>query len=107
MGWRKIRLIVRDAWVGELHRLGVKITPYARLYGTSEDAVYFKHTVSHEPIVLAEVDTLVVAQGYQRDAKLFDSLSDFAGQLGQIGDCVQPRTVEEAILEGLTIAAAL
>lgn len=46
-----IQGIVRDHWIGEMHRLGVEMIPYARLYGANGDNVYFQHTTSGEPII--------------------------------------------------------
>ncbi len=102
-----IQSIVRDAWIGELHKLGVEIIPYARVFGTDESLVYFQHITSHEPIVLDNVDTLVVAHGYQGNTALADSLHDFTGRIEHIGDCVQPRSVEEAVLDGLKVATRI
>ncbi len=53
------------------------------------------------------VDTLVLAQGHDSVAGLEGELADFGGELHLIGDCLAPRTAEEAVLEGLRVAAAL
>lgn len=102
-----IQSIVRDAWIGELHKLGVEIFPYARLYGTDESSVYFQHIASHEAIVLENVNTLVIAHGYQRNTNLSNLLVDFSGQTEQVGDCVHPRSVEEAVLDGLKVSTRI
>ena len=47
---------VRDSWNGILHKLGVEIVPYARLFGADADSVYFQHATSGEPIVVNEVE---------------------------------------------------
>jgi predicted NAD/FAD-dependent oxidoreductase len=38
---------------------------------------------------------------------LADALLDYAGEVHAIGDCLSPRTVEEAVLEGLRVASEL
>jgi hypothetical protein len=81
--------------------------PYARLYGADSDSVYLQHTVSGEPIVCEEVETLVLAQGNRREAGLAEALADWPGELHLIGDALAPRTCEEAVLEGLKAAMAL
>ena len=58
-------LYVRDHLAGELHKLGVPITPYARLYGCDDNTVYLQHTASGEPMLLENIDTLVLCQGHQ------------------------------------------
>ncbi|WP_162953515.1 hypothetical protein, partial [Pseudomonas aeruginosa] len=50
-----------------------------------------------------EVDTLVLCQGHQPVDRLADSLHGLAEVL-RIGDCLAPRTAEEAIYEGLKAA---
>ncbi len=98
---------VRDSWNGILHKLGVEIIPYARLHGADADTVYFQHATSGEPIICEDVNTLVLAQGHERVADLADELSSYEGEVRLIGDCLTPRTAEEAVLEGLVAATAL
>jgi len=99
-------LYVRDQLAGELHKLAIPIIPYARLYGCDDSTVYLQHTASGEPMLLENVDSLVLCQGHQ-------SVDDLGHQLKglvpfqRIGDCLAPRTVEEAIHEGLKVAWAL
>jgi len=99
-------LYVRDQMAGELHKLAIPIIPYARLYGCDDSTVYLQHTASGEPMLLENVDSLVLCQGHQ-------SVDDLGHQLKglvpfqRIGDCLAPRTVEEAIHEGLKVAWAL
>ena len=54
---QNIPSMVRDHAIGELHKLGVEIVPYLRLYGADEDSVYFQHVTSGEPVVFDNVDT--------------------------------------------------
>jgi len=96
-------LYVRDQLAGELHKLGIAITPYARLYGCDDSTVYLQHTASGEPMLLENIDTLVLCQGHQPVDSLAAELADLV-QVRRIGDCLAPRTVEEAIYEGLKIA---
>lgn len=96
-------LYVRDHLVGELHRLGVPITPYARLYGCDDNTVYLQHTASGEPMLFENVDTLVLCQGHQPVDTLADELKDLV-ECKRIGDCLAPRTAEEAIYDGLKVA---
>ena len=107
MPGQTIQQYVRDRWLGELHKLGVEITPLARLYGADGDTAYFEHTTSGEPIVCEGVETLVLALGHQADDDLEQALADFEGETIPIGDCLAPRTAEEAVLEGLRAGAAL
>jgi NADPH-dependent 2,4-dienoyl-CoA reductase/sulfur reductase-like enzyme len=107
VGGQRLPWYVRDSWNGILHKLGVEIVPYARLFGADADSVYFQHATSGEPIVLSDVNTLVLSQGHERVATLEAELADFAGEVRVIGDALTPRTAEEAVLEGLKVGVAL
>ncbi|SDA92463.1 FAD-dependent oxidoreductase [Mesorhizobium qingshengii] len=98
---------VRDTMVGNLHRLGVKIEPYARLYGSDGTTIYMEHCASGEPILFEGIDTLVLSQGHDRVADLEAELEGFAGEVHVIGDALTPRTAEEAVLEGLKVGRAI
>ena len=97
----------RDSWLGDLHKLGVEILPHMRLFGADAQDAYFQHTLSGEPVILTNVDTLVTSLGTQSFNILEDELADWEGELHVIGDCLCPRTVEEAVLEGLKVATSL
>lgn len=99
-------LYVRDQLAGELHRLGIPVTPYARLYGSDDDTVYLQHTASGEPMIFEGIDTLVLCLGHQPEDRLAMELAGLV-EVRQIGDCLAPRTAEEAIHDGLTVAWAL
>ncbi|NWD81438.1 FAD-dependent oxidoreductase [Pseudomonas reactans] len=96
-------LYVRDQMAGELHRLGIPIIPYARLYGCDDTTVYLQHTASGEPMLLENIDTLVLCQGHQPVDTLGAELQGLV-PFDRIGDCLAPRTAEEAIYEGLKVA---
>jgi 2,4-dienoyl-CoA reductase-like NADH-dependent reductase (Old Yellow Enzyme family) len=99
-------LYVRDQLAGELHKLAIPIIPYARLYGCDDNTVYLQHTASGEPMLLENVDSLVLCQGHQSVDDLGEQLKGLV-EFRRIGDCLAPRTVEEAIHEGLKVAWAL
>ncbi|MNE23441.1 putative N-methylproline demethylase [compost metagenome] len=99
-------LYVRDQMAGELHKLGIPITPYARLYGCDDNTVYLQHTASGEPMIFEGIDTLVLCQGHQPVDSLAAELHGLV-EVKRIGDCLAPRTVEEAVYDGLKVAWSL
>ena len=107
MPGQTIQQYVRDQWIGILHKLGVEIIPYVRLFGADADSVYLQHTTSGEPVICENVETLVVSLGHESDTRLIGALDGYAGEVHAIGDCRAPRTAEEAVLEGLKVASAL
>jgi pyruvate/2-oxoglutarate dehydrogenase complex dihydrolipoamide dehydrogenase (E3) component len=98
-------LYVRDAAVASLHRLGVTVLPYMRLYGCDSDSVYLQHIASGEAVVLDSVDTLVLCTGHTPVTDLADALEGLDFDLRIIGDAAAPRTAEEAVYEGLRAGA--
>ena len=107
MPGQSIQRYVRDRWAGELHKLGVEVINYARLFGVDATSVYFEHTTSAEPIVCEEADTLVLATGHRPVNALEEALAGYEGEVRLAGDCLAPRTAEEAVLEGLEVASAI
>jgi len=98
---------VRDNIAAELHRLGLAVTPYARLFGCDGGTVYMQHTASERPIMFENVDTLVLCLGHEPVSELRDMLAGTVPELHVIGDSMAPRTAEEAVYEGLKVGAAL
>ena len=92
---------VRDAAVASLHKLGVSILPYMRLFGSDADSVYLQHIASGEAVVIESVDTLVLCTGHVPVNDLNDALEDLPAEIRLIGDAASPRTAEEAVYEGL------
>ncbi|WP_066556118.1 FAD-dependent oxidoreductase [Croceicoccus bisphenolivorans] len=92
---------VRDNLVGELHKLEVQIMPNARLFGVDEGTVYMQHGTNGEPIVFEDVDTLVLSMGHRPIDELSRSLQGLPVEIHMAGDCLAPRTAEEAVFEGL------
>ena len=102
-----IHFITRDMWIGRLHKLGVTMIPFARLYGADGDTAYLQHTLSAEPMMLDGVDTIVTVQVHRRVANLAEELDGIDAEVHLIGDCLSPRTAEEAVLEGLKVGAVI
>ena len=87
-----------------MHKLGVEIIPYARLFGADGDTVYFLHSSSNEAVICEGVDTLVVSQGHLSETALEQALDGCGSDIHLVGDCLSPRSAEEAIYEALIAA---
>jgi pyruvate/2-oxoglutarate dehydrogenase complex dihydrolipoamide dehydrogenase (E3) component len=98
-------LYVRDDSAATLHKMGVKVLTYMRLYGSDADSVYLQHVTSGEAVVIDKVDTLVLCTGHTPVDELSDAIQDLDLELRIIGDAASPRTAEEAVYEGLKAAA--
>ncbi|MEZ5775144.1 MAG: FAD-dependent oxidoreductase [Hyphomicrobiaceae bacterium] len=105
---QNLQIYLRDHWVGKLARLGVEVIPYARLYGADRDTAYLTHIVTGDPIVAEAVDTVVLALGHEPVTTLEQELSGLAGIIVEpVGDCLAPRTAEEAVYEGYMAGRAI
>jgi len=98
---------LRDYLVGQLTTLGVTIVPYARLAGVDTDTAYFEQKVTGEAIVVEEIDSVVLALGHRSNNQLLEELADTNVDLHVIGDALNPRTAEEAVLEGLVAGTSI
>ena len=107
MPGQRIQQYVRDEMTKQVLLVGVEIITLVRLYGADADSVYLQHVLTGEPVVVDDVAALVLSQGHDSVTELIDSLADYAGDVHAIGDCLAPRTVEEAILEGLRVGSDL
>lgn len=102
----QLPLYVRDDLAARLHGLGVKVTPYARLYGVAGGTVYLQHTASGTAIE-TEADTVVLCLGHRPDDGLRAELADLPVEVVTIGDAMAARTAEEAVFEGLKAACLI
>lgn len=104
---QNLPIYLRDHLIGKLHELGVEIIPYARIYGVDGETAYLVHISSGKPIVCEDVDTVVVAHGHASDVRLEHELSGLGLSVHAVGDCLSPRTAEEAIYEGFMAGRAV
>ena len=100
----KLEAITRYTAIARLFRLGVEIIPNTRLFGVDAESVYLQHTITDDPMVCDGVDSLVLAMGHEPDTGLAAELDGIEAEVISIGDCLAPRTAEEAVIEGLQVA---
>jgi 2,4-dienoyl-CoA reductase-like NADH-dependent reductase (Old Yellow Enzyme family) len=100
-------LYVRDTLAAALHRLRVEVRPYMRLFGTSAGSVFLQHVPSGEAVEVEGVDTLVLCLGHRPIDDLSEAVMAMGIELHLAGDCLAPRTAEEAVYEGLRAGVAV
>jgi 2,4-dienoyl-CoA reductase-like NADH-dependent reductase (Old Yellow Enzyme family)/thioredoxin reductase len=98
---------VRDAALAALERERIRVVALVRLFGVDDDAVYLQHVLTEEPVIEEGVTGVVLACGHVPVSELGAGWSREGLEVVGVGDCLAPRTVEEAVLEGLTAASAL
>ena len=104
---QNLQQYLRDHWAGKLHKLGVEVIPYARLFGVDADTAYMAHIVSGEAIIANEVETVVLALGHRPNTSLEEELAPLGVPLHLAGDCLSPRSAEEAVYEGMIAGLAV
>jgi 2,4-dienoyl-CoA reductase-like NADH-dependent reductase (Old Yellow Enzyme family) len=102
-----IQNYIRDVYIAKLHRLGVTVLPMMRLYGVEGTTAYFLHTAAQEPVVLEDVDTLLLACPNAPEDGLAHELEPLIEEIHLVGDSLAPRTAEEAVFEGLKAGMAV
>ena len=80
---------------------------YPAIFGADADTAYLVHISSGKPIVCEGVDTIVIAHGHASDTRLEQALAGIGIPVHLAGDCLSPRTAEEAIYEGLMAGRAV
>jgi len=102
-----IQAWVRYTYLGRLFRLGVDIVTHVRLFGVDSNTAYFQNTLNEDAVILENVDTVVLALGNQSDTRLENILQARGCEVHIVGDCLTPRTAEEAVYEGLLVGRAI
>ena len=101
----QLQQYVRDDMLKRALRAGVAILPLCRLYGADEDTAYLQHVLTEEPVIVEQITSVIVCTGYQPRTGLEEAIAALPEahrpEVHLIGDCLAPRTVEEAILEGM------
>jgi 2,4-dienoyl-CoA reductase-like NADH-dependent reductase (Old Yellow Enzyme family)/thioredoxin reductase len=87
---------VRDRQLAALTRERITVVPLVRPYGADDDTVYLQHVLTEEPVVLDGVAGLVLACGQEPAGELLAELQTRGVPAVGIGDCLAPRSVEEA-----------
>lgn len=102
-----IQTYIRFETVARLHRLGVEVHPWLRLYGGDGRSIYFIHTPSRAPVVMEDVDTLVLNTPNLQEDGLTAELERLGIPGRLVGDALSPRTAEEAVYEGMLAGLAV
>lgn len=98
---------VRDAQLAALARERISVVPLVRLFGVDSDTAYLQHVLTEEPVLIENISGVVLSCGHKAISDLLSNLQDLGMHAIGIGDCMAPRTVEEAVLDGLVVGSAL
>ncbi|QHG85513.1 FAD-binding protein (plasmid) [Rhodococcus rhodochrous] len=104
MAGEMLQQYVRDEMLSAAHEAGVEVIPNVSVMGIDEDTVYLQHRLSGQPVMVDDVAATVFSLGPIPNNGLQAQIADLGIDVTAIGDCLAPRTVEEAVLEGLKAA---
>src|SRR5215813_12302025 len=90
-----------------LYRRGAVFTPCSELSAVEGSTVIVRNVFSGAPRRIEAVDTVVLATGSRSTDALYRALKGQVAALYAAGDCVAPRGVHQAILDGTRVARAL
>ena len=112
MAGQRVQQYIRDTMTATARRAHVDIRPTMRLYGADSSAVFLQDVLTGDPVVVDDVAALVLAQGQTPDDSLLAELEAAVEggapfEVRAVGDVLSPRTIEEAVLEGLREAIAI
>jgi pyruvate/2-oxoglutarate dehydrogenase complex dihydrolipoamide dehydrogenase (E3) component len=89
----------RNLYLQRLYRAGVEILQHRELVGASNGAVELRNVFARELHEHVRADLLVLAQGRVPMSDLAASLRARGLEVQEVGDCLSPRSLEEATLE--------
>jgi 2,4-dienoyl-CoA reductase-like NADH-dependent reductase (Old Yellow Enzyme family) len=92
---------VRDSHLRALVEANVTLLPLVRLFGVDDDTAYLQHLLTDEPILIEGISGVVLAHAHEPVDDLLREIEASSVRCIGIGDCMAPRTMEEAVLEGL------
>ena len=90
----------RNLYLARLDDAGVELVHHLRPMSVSTGAVTFENVFSGRTVALDGVDTLVVSAGRTAGDELYLELESAGVPVERAGDCLGPRSFEEAIREG-------
>ena len=97
--------------IAEARRARVDLRPTLRPYGADASAVFLQDVLTSEAVVVEPASALVLAQGTVPLDGLLEALQAAAAgggfEVHGAGDVLTPRTIEEAVLEGLRVGVAI
>jgi 2,4-dienoyl-CoA reductase-like NADH-dependent reductase (Old Yellow Enzyme family)/thioredoxin reductase len=91
---------IRTAYLGRLHRCGVRFAPHWALKAAANGSVRFRNVFAEELETDFDADVLVRSHGRVPEDGLSLALTDAGIPHRSVGDCRSPRGIEEAVLEG-------
>ncbi len=93
---------LRNEYLKALYAVGVAMHAHYDMGSLVGDVLTIRNLFTYEPVALREWDSVVLAMGRVPRTHLSEVLGGVGVPVVSIGDCLAPRTLEEATFEGLS-----
>jgi pyruvate/2-oxoglutarate dehydrogenase complex dihydrolipoamide dehydrogenase (E3) component len=90
----------RNLYLRRLYRAGVTLAQHLVLESASDGAVRLRNVFAPELVTTVPADAVVIASGRVPEDALAPELRAEGIVVAEAGDCLAPRSLEEAVLEG-------
>ena len=109
---QRVQQYVRDQMTIAARKARVDMRSTLRPFGADDTTVYLQDVLTGEAVIVEDAVALVLATGHVPDGALLEELTAMAAAEGGlevrgIGDVLGPRTIEEAVLDGLRAAVSI
>lgn len=94
-------------WNQRVYSLGVKMMPRTRIKKITKDKIYVYERYSKIEQIVDSIDSVIFCLPEKPQEELFMTIRDQFPRVHRIGDCVAPRGIGMAILEGNQIGRRL
>ncbi len=100
----EVHQYLRNEYMKKLHELNITLTTHHDFGGIQNGKVIVRNVFTHTTAEMEHCDMIVLSVGRVPNTGLYEEIKYIAPYVSQIGDCLAPRTIEEATLEGLLSA---
>lgn len=100
----EVHQYLRNEYLKKLYQLKVKMIPHYDLGEIKDDEAVIRNLFSYEKESIKDWDSIVLSLGRVPNVELYEQIKVLAPEVWQIGDCLAPRTLEEATYEGFMVS---
>ncbi|NYF24377.1 FAD-dependent oxidoreductase [Sporosarcina sp. JAI121] len=100
----EIHQYLRNEYMKKLYQLNITMKAHHDFGGIINGNVVVRNLFTHKREEMENHKIIVLSVGRVPNTELYEEIKNLAPTVSQIGDCLAPRTIEEATLEGLLAA---
>ncbi len=100
----EVHQYLRNEYMKKLYELNITIKAHHDFGGIKNGKVVIRNLFTYKTEEVDNYEIIVLSLGRVPNIELYEEIKNLAPFVSQIGDCLAPRTIEEATLEGLLTA---